>query len=1079
MKVNRKHVLAEIAVSGLWDLRNLRIRYLYILLLLLFTAAGNSVAYAQQVLSLTGKVVDASTNKPLAGVKIEDQQSKVLGVSDVKGMFYIKAKEGENVVLTMLGFEKYYYTVRKDSLNITLQLEPSTRSIDEVVVTALDIKREQKALGYSVTTLKTEELTETLPNNWTEALSGKVAGLNLVRSNAGPTGSNSIILRGESNLTGSNEALIVVDGVIINGGSGRRVGGSAAYQDETVVDYGTNVEDINPEDIEEVTVLKGPGAAALYGSRGANGAIIITTKTGKKKEKGIGVNFSSNNSMATINRMPDLQYEYGQGDMVDYYSYGSTEDGANTGGTSKAYGAKFDGQYFYQYDPALQARGTERTLWRPYTEGFNAFFETARTSTNSISVDGGTDKTTARFSYTNVQNSWIVPNTGYRRNTVSMSVNSTPSKYIKVTAKMDYTNKSSDNLPGGGYNKQTIMYGYIFWQPNGDVRWLRDYWKKGLENVEQNTPLSTGRDNPYLIAYEMLNTQDRNALTGNVAATFTLRKNLEVTVRTAIDQAADTRSQRRPFDTYNFPKGMYREQNVISREVNSDVMVKYNTQVGENVKINASVGGAMLRNSYNRVSMSADSLLYPGVFTFANAASTIVTSPYKAKYAINSVYGLIAGDYKGFAFLDFTLRNDWSSLLATPTSTKNVSYFYPSVNGSLILSDIINLPRQVNFLKWRASVAGVGSGGTSPFQTSNPYLSSQLYTGGGLYNPTTLSNENLKPLFTLSYETGIEAKFFKERVGLDFTLYHSNTRDQILTTILDRSSGYSNMVVNAGEVRNRGIEVALNLTPIKKRGGLTWTVNTTFSKNENKILSLAENTESLILQNGPGSNGYVMAYVGGSMGDLYGRGYKRAPSGEIIYNAGLPVLSEELLYLGNTTPDWKAGIQNKFKYKGFSLGFLFDAQVGAVAYSLTQGKMAVQGKTKVTLPGRENGIVGRGVVENEDGTYSPNTVAVYDMSSYYDQHFGVANVEGSVFSTDFIKLREVRFDYSFKAKVLQKVKLQKLNIGVYGRDLFIWSKWPGFDPEFGTLSGSEINRGFEIGQFPSTRTYGVNLSVGF
>src|SRR5690606_9748021 len=276
-----------------------------------------------------------------------------------------------------------------------------------------------------------------------------------------------------------------------------------------------------------------------------------------------------------------------------------------------------------------------------------------------------------------------------------------------------------------------------------------------------------------------------------------------------------------------------------------------------------------------------------------------------------------------------------------------------------------------------------------------------------------------------------------------------------------------------------GIEVALNLTPIKKRGGLTWTVNTTFSKNENKILSLAENTESLILQNGPGSNGYVMAYVGGSMGDLYGRGYKRAPSGEIIYNAGLPVLSEELLYLGNTTPDWKAGIQNKFKYKGFSLGFLFDAQVGAVAYSLTQGKMAVQGKTKVTLPGRENGIVGRGVVENEDGTYSSNTVAVYDMSSYYDQHFGVANVEGSVFSTDFIKLREVRFDYSFKAKVLQKVKLQKLNIGVYGRDLFIWSKWPGFDPEFGTLSGSEINRGFEIGQFPSTRTYGVNLSVGF
>src|SRR5690606_4192273 len=493
----------------------------------------------------------------------------------------------------------------------------------------------------------------------------------------------------------------------------------------------------------------------------------------------------------------------------------------------------------------------------------------------------------------------------------------------------------------------------------------------------------------------------------------------------------------------------------------------------------ASAGAAILRNNYNRVSMTADSLLYPGVFTFANAASQIVTNPYRAKFATNSVYALVAGDYKGYAFLDFTVRNDWSSLLATPTSTKNVSYFYPSVNGSLILSDLIPLPRQISYVKWRASVAGVGSGGTNPYQTSNPYLSSALYVGGGLYNPTTLSNENLKPLFTLSVETGLEAKFFKDRLGLDVTVYNSNTRDQILSTLLDRSSGYSGMVVNAGEVRNRGIEVALNATPFKRKNGLTWTVNTTFSKNENTILSLAENTESLILQTGPGSNGYVMAYVGGSMGDLYGRGYMRNANGDIIYNNRLPVLTEDMMYLGNTIPDWKGSIQNKFKYKGFSMGFMFEAQVGAVAYSLAQGRMAVQGKTRSTLPGRENGIVGRGVVENADGSYSPNTTAVYDLSSYYDQHFGVTNVEGSVFTTDFLKFREFRLDYSFKAKAIQKLKLQKLAIGVYGRDLFIWSKWPGFDPEFGTLSGSEINRGFEIGQFPSTKTYGVNLSVGF
>lgn len=613
MKVNFIYVFEKTAMPSCFGTVGRYTLFFYVFILLSFFSAQH--VHAQEVAQVVGTVLDVNSNKPIAGVKVEDHHNKVLGVTDVQGKFFVKAKGGDMLVLSMVGYERLYYTLPQDSSKVTIYLETSSKDIEEVIVTALNIKREQKALGYAVTTITNEDLTETLPNNWTEALSGKVAGLNLVRSNGGPTGSNSIILRGESNLTGSNDALIVVDGVIINGGSGRTVGGSGAYLDESVVDYGSNIDDINPEDIENVTVLKGPGAAALYGSRGANGAFIITTKSGKKKEKGVGVSYTTNNSIGQINKVPDLQYEYGQGDMVDYYSYGSTEDGSNTGGTSKAYGAKFDGQYFYQYDPALQARGTERTLWRAYEkEGFNSFFETAKTSTNSVSVDGGSDKTTARFSYTNVQNSWIVPNTGYKRHTVSMSVNSNPSKYLKVSAKMDYTNKSSDNLPGGGYNNQTIMYGYIFWQPNGNISWLRDYWKKGLENVEQNTPLSTGRDNPYLIAYEMINTQDRNAITGNVSATFIINKDLDVTLRTAVDQASDARSQRRPFDTYNFPQGMYREQNILSREINTDFLIKYNAEIGDNVKLNTSVGGAMLRNSYNRVSMTADSLLYPGVF---------------------------------------------------------------------------------------------------------------------------------------------------------------------------------------------------------------------------------------------------------------------------------------------------------------------------------------------------------------------------------------------------------------------------------------------------------------------------------
>jgi outer membrane receptor protein involved in Fe transport len=542
--------------------------------------------------------------------------------------------------------------------------------------------------------------------------------------------------------------------------------------------------------------------------------------------------------------------------------------------------------------------------------------------------------------------------------------------------------------------------------------------------------------------------------------------------------ANDARSQQRPFDTEKFKKGFYRTQDINSREINSDFLLKYKTTIKKDIDFSASLGGSILRNTYNRNEVRADSLLFPGIFTFANSAGPLWTRPYRSNYGINSLYGLVTAGYKDYLFLDFTFRNDWSSLLATPTSKENISILYPSVNASLILSEVFEFPKAISYAKLRASIAGVGSGGDTPYKTSFSYSADPSYSGG-LYNPTALNNPNLKPLYTYSYETGLELQLFRNRLGFDFTVYTSETKDQILSSLLDRSTGYANLVVNAGRVKNSGVEIALNGSPIKVKGGLTWNVNATFSANKNEIVSLADNLESFTLQNGPGSNGFIIANVGGSMGDLYGRGYKRAPDGQIIYQNGMPVLSDDLLYLGNTMPQWKGSIQNQFRYKNFSMGFLFDAQYGAVAYSLTQGKMAVQGKTTSTLPGRYNGIVGNGVVLNTDGSYSPNAEVAEDLSAYYDAHFGISNVEGSTFSTDFIKLREARFDYTLNAKTVKKLGLQRATLGVFGRDLFIFSRWPGFDPEFGTLSGAEINRGFEIGQFPSTRTFGVNLIVGF
>ena len=591
-------------------------------------------------------------------------------------------------------------------------------------------------------------------------------------------------------------------------------------------------------------------------------------------------------------------------------------------------------------------------------------------------------------------------------------------------------------------------------------------------------PLINTYDNPYLISYEMLNKSSRNGVTGNISATYSITDELNIMVRTAMDFAYDTRSQQRPFNTQKFQKGMYRTQDIFSQEMNSDFLLSYKKTINKDFDISASAGGSMLRNNYRKNEVRADSLLYPGIFTTANSAGMLVTFPNKSNYAINSFYGLITGGYKNFAFLDVTMRNDWSSVLATPTSKQNVSVFYPSINGSLILSELFKVPKAISYAKIRGSIAGVGSGETIPYRTSITYSAAPDYPGGALFNPTTLSNPNLQPLFTTSYEVGAEVKFFDNRLGFDLALYKGNTRKQILRSQVGKSSGASEVIVNAGLVQNQGIELVLNGSPFRKSNGFNWNINATFSANQNTVVDL-NGLDQLILQNGPGSNGAIIAELGGSMGALYGRGYERAPDGQIVYENGYPVLSDDLLYLGNTMPQWKASINNQFAYKRFTFSFLVDAQYGSVAYSLTQGKMAVQGKTKSTLPGRYNGIIGNGVVKNTDGSYRPNTIIVEDLSTYYDAQFGTANIEGSTFSTAFLKLREARLDYSFNVRLVKKLGLQRAQIGVYGRDLLIFSEWPGFDPEFGTLDGAEINRGFEIGQFPSTRTVGLNLTLGF
>ncbi|MGV3538844.1 MAG: SusC/RagA family TonB-linked outer membrane protein, partial [Rufibacter sp.] len=811
---------------------------------------------------------------------------------------------------------------------------------------------------------------------------------------------------------------------------------------------------------------------------GANGAIIITTKSGKSREKGIGVTINSNTAFETISRWPDYQYEYGQGVNGDnYYSYNATEDGPSTRSTSSAWGPKFDGQMFYQYDPVTRTTGAVRTPWVAYENNREDFFQTGKTFTNSVTLDGGTDRTTARFSFTNLKNDWIIPNTGYNRNTVALSASQKVTDKLRISTKINYTNKYSDNLPSTGYNNQSLMYWLMFQVPNADLNWLKQYWVPEREGVLQNFPFSSLVDNPYLIANEMLNKSDRHTITGNVQANYDFTKHLSLMIRTAIDYSYEARSQQRPMDTEKFKQGMFRTQNIFSQEINSDFLLRYGREIGDKFDFSVSVGGSRMTNRYNKDELRADQLSYPNVFTFANSAVVPLAFPYRADFAVNSVYGLATFGYNEWLFLDLTARQDWASTLATPGVERDLGFFYPSVSVSTVLSELIPMPDAVSFVKLRGSVAGVGSGSTRPYQTSFTYATEAGFPGG-LSNPSTIANPELDFMYTQSYEFGADLRFFKRRLGIDVSVYRSSTFDQILPVPIDRSSGYSYATLNAGEVQNQGIEIQLNGNPVKNAKGFNWDITGTFTANRNKVVELADSLLTYQLQRGPGGRGSVEARPGGTMGDIYGRGYLRAPDGQIIYENGYPLLADEMILLGNAMPKWRASLGNQFRYKQFSVNILFDGQFGAKAYSLTHSVLAEQGKLKKTIPGRYNGIIGNGVIQNGDGSFRPNDVIAEDIWTYYTAHFGRDNVEGNLFKTDYIKLREARIDYNIPTNLLQRIKLQRASIGIYGRDLFMITKWPAFDPEFGTMNNGTIDAGFELGQFPATRTMGVNLTIG-
>lgn len=1046
-----------------------------------------------QELRIQGKVTDEN-KEPLPGASVLVKGTNRGTVAAIDGNYVIQASEGEILVFSFVGFETLEKTVREsNTINVTLT---EGAVLNEVVVTALGVKRETKALGYAVQAVDGDKFTEARETNVINSLSGRVAGVQVTNSSSGIGGSSRVTIRGESSLNiNANQPLFVVNGVPI---SNNIVGSSGSSNQE--VDYGNAAGEINPDDIESMTVLKGPAAAALYGSRAANGAILITTKSGKGN-KGIGVTINSNTTFDKTLRLPQWQNTYGQGNNGQF----AFVDGAGAGiadGVDESWGPRLDaGLMVPQFDSPRDVPGYRggdlsapdgstvlETPWVSRPDNINDFFRTGITLSNNVALSAGNEKATIRLSWTNLDQKGIVPNTDLKRNTISMNGGLNLTDKLTVNSTINYQRTNSDNRPNISYGTENLMYLWIWYGRQVNTNNLRDYWMRGMEGEQQFNYNYNYHDNPYFNVYENTNGQTKDRIYGNISVNYKFTPKLNLMLRTGLDTYNELRARKRAFSTQRFPKGNYREDDLFFSETNSDFLLTYSETTKPVFSYSIAVGGNQMRQENRYVETVAPQLLIPGIYNFTNTAVNLQVKQYIAEKRINSLYGFGQLGYKNILFLDVTGRNDWSSTLPAD----NNSYFYPSTTLSAVFSDMFTMPKAISFLKARVAYAEVGND-TDPYSLSNVYNSQTAW--GSVQSKSEsnrLSNSELKPERTAAFEVGIDARFLEGRLGVDFTYFDNRTRNQIIPIELDVATGYASRIINAGEIQNQGIEVVLSGNPVRTASGFNWNIMANFTRNRGKVLKLTEGLDTYTLTGRNGVN--IQARVGERMGNMYGRGFARVEDenseyyGQIIHNStGTPLLDPEMKLQGNYNPDWMLGLQNNFSYKGINVGFLLDFRYGGIVVSRTKTIGSTSGQLAETLYGREtgydlegegNGIISEGVVANADGTYSPNT---YETTSrnWHNRYYERDNVEAAKYDATFLKLREVTIGYTIPKSLLNKLPIEDVKISLVGRNLALWTENPHFDPETMAMGGGTLIPGVEDMAFPSTRSIGFNINLKF
>ena len=1035
-------------------------------------AGSVSVAMAQGTTRISGHVVN-EVGAPIEGAAIILDANKANAISKSDGSYILMVPVGRTgaalLVARRIGYKmvEQSITLSGGAMTVDFKLVTQATQLTGLQVTALGILAEKTTIGTSQQSITGEELSRTQTPSIISSMSGKVSGVQINQTgNMG--GSSRIVIRGSGSILGENQPLFIVDGIpYSNAGFSNATANSGR-------DYGTAAADINPDDIASLTVLKGPNAAALYGSRASNGAVVITTKTGRGGPEGTRFSFTSRISSERPSVMPKYQNQYGQGFGGDFKYVDGAGGGLNDG-ADESWGPKMDGRLIDQFFGKQQP-------WIAHPNNVNNYFQTGSSVSNNVNVTAAAKGMGARLSLSKDNITGLVPNSSLGKLSGAISASLAVTSKFSVSGSLQYVQTNGMNRPENGYTEGNPFMTYTWFGRQVDVGLLKNkYFNKGSPYGFADGSLFNWNDNyhrnPYWQQYNNPSPDSRDRVTAQLTANYVFNNWLSGLVRTGGDSYRQ--SQQENFAAGNIDRtdpsfnGGFTSSDSRAKETNFEGILTARKSFGK-FDLTANFGGNIRRNDLVNSSYFTRGIVVPGLYNLSNAGITPTFTNGEAHSAVNSSYGSAVATFNHYWTVEVTGRNDWSSTLPKA----NASYFYPSINTSLVLSELFPaLTRNgvLSYVKLRGGIARVGSD-AAPYQLQTLYNGSSNSFGGlPLYTLNDRSaNAQLKPERTESSEGGIEASFFDDRITLDATYFLKLTRDQILPLTIEPSTGFRATTINAGQISNRGYEAMISAIPVRLNNGFQWTTTVNYSKIKNQVDVLAPGLSTIIIFGTWGVN--LEARQGQPYGTLFGYDFKRDPAtGQVLLSDGLPQRAAKKTVLGNVNPDWVGGWSNEFKYKNVALSFLVDMHHGGQNFSIGNWWGEYSGVLASTLAGREldwnkPGYVAKGI---DAATGKTNTVVV-TREDYNHSIYPIASP--AILGTGFAKLREVRLSYEVPQRYAAMLKLSQMNVSLVGRNLYTWTSFPNYDPENSTNAGNS-GQGFDMGAAPTMRSYGLNFTI--